>query len=227
MMKRFIPLFLFLSAIASATAEAAVCGVHATAPDPADAYAFESSKTLVPPSLSGRNFCRNDPINRIDPDGRDDFTAANQDLFCDVYVRSGYCRNEKLEVMSLVFDVDGQQQVIKVDHNSNQSNNQTWSGQFPGELIAIIHSHHDGLDPKPSIQPNSQGQSDLTTAQNHNVPVYNVTNKGEDKNAVYKVTPEGTVTPEEKRSYLKNCKTIVKGIAEKLFAHRKKKKEDS
>ena len=69
MMKRLIPLFLFLSAIASATAEAAVCGVHATVPNPAKAYSFENAETLVPPSLSGWIICRNDPINKVDPTG--------------------------------------------------------------------------------------------------------------------------------------------------------------
>ena len=64
MMKR---LFLVFSLVAILTA---VCGVHAYVPDPADAYAFESSKTLVPRSLSGWIICRNDPINKFDPDGR-------------------------------------------------------------------------------------------------------------------------------------------------------------
>ena len=64
MMKR---LFLVFSLVAILTA---VCGVHATVPDPAGAYTLENSKRLVPRSLSGRIICRNDPINAFDPDGR-------------------------------------------------------------------------------------------------------------------------------------------------------------
>ena len=63
-MKRFIPLFLLVAVLT------AVCGVHAYVPDPAEAYSFESSKTLVPPSLSGWIICHNDPINMFDPNGK-------------------------------------------------------------------------------------------------------------------------------------------------------------
>ena len=66
-MKRFISIFIL------ATLLVAVCGVQAYVPDPADSYAFQSShdfsKELVPPSLSGRIICHNDPINMFDPDG--------------------------------------------------------------------------------------------------------------------------------------------------------------
>ena len=64
MMKR---LFLVFSLVAILTA---VCGVHAYVPNPAKAYSFENAETLVPRSLSGRIICRNDPINKFDPDGR-------------------------------------------------------------------------------------------------------------------------------------------------------------
>ena len=58
----------------------AVCGVHAYVPNPAEAYSFENSKTLVPRSLSGWIICRNDPINRFDPDGMDDYRTDSQKL---------------------------------------------------------------------------------------------------------------------------------------------------
>ena len=64
MMKR---LFLVFSLVAILTA---VCGVHAYVPDPAKAYSFESSKTLVPRSLSGWIICHNDPVNKLDPNGK-------------------------------------------------------------------------------------------------------------------------------------------------------------
>ena len=63
MMKRLILVFLFQAILT------AVCGVHAFVPDPAEAYSFESSKTLVPRSLSGWIICHNDPINKVDPTG--------------------------------------------------------------------------------------------------------------------------------------------------------------
>ena len=94
-MKRFIPLFLLVAVLT------AVCGVHAYVPDPAEAYSFESSKTLVPPSLSGWIICHNDPINRLDPDGAVDgpisglniptFEMKISDRWYDIFGLGGQC----------------------------------------------------------------------------------------------------------------------------------------
>ena len=76
MTKRLFLVFFFIPAILTA-----VCGVHATVPDPAGAYTLENSKRLVPRSLSGRIICRNDPINLYDPDGRFDISRWWHNLF--------------------------------------------------------------------------------------------------------------------------------------------------
>ena len=106
MMKRLFLVFSFLAILT------AVCGVHATVPNPAKAYSFESSKTLVPSSLSGWIICHNDPINLIDPDGRKERKG----------ILAGTVRNNSTKNIFIVAGVNNKPQVaiLRPGQSSNE-----------------------------------------------------------------------------------------------------------
>ncbi len=63
---------------------------------------------------------------------------------------------------------------------SGSFDREVWRGPVPDGTIAIVHTHANGFDPRPSLQ-------DEKTARLRNLPVYAISRWG-----VFRVTPEGT-----------------------------------
>lgn len=89
---------------------------------------------------------------------------------------------------------------------------EVWHGPMPEGTIAIVHTHADGADPRPSLQ-------DAATARLRNVLVYAISRSG-----VFRVTPGGTterVAGEEWWSRERRNSTPAAGAPAALLANRR------
>lgn len=94
MTRRIILIFLLTAFLTAA------CSVHAYVPAPERTYDFQNSKTRVPRLMSDRIICRNDPVNRFDPDGNEDKNVNQRRLAVSIETAKQKCV-EFIKVASL------------------------------------------------------------------------------------------------------------------------------
>ena len=70
---------------------------------------------------------------------------------------------------------------------------EVWSGPAPARLVAVIHTHPDSVDPRPS--PN-----DVATAKRLGVPNYAVSRQG-----IWKATPLGEIVKIDGEAWIVRC----------------------
>lgn len=70
---------------------------------------------------------------------------------------------------------------------------EVWSGTAPARLAAVIHTHPDSVDPRPSPK-------DVATAKNLGIPNYAVSRQG-----IWKATPLGEIVKIDGEAWIVRC----------------------
>jgi hypothetical protein len=78
-----------------------------------------------------------------------------------------------------------------------------WSGRVPGSAVAIVHTHPNVVDPKPSFQ-------DIETARRLGLPVYTVSRAG-----IWKARPDGLVVAVFDARWWSDCRSGDCGAPER------------
>ncbi len=134
-----------------------------------------------------------DPVNLFDPSGRDALTEdpTVREFMYDIWRLAGKGRSETERAAWILKDPNtGKYSCLRWPWSA-QRRQETWKGPVPTNAVGLVHTHPDSASPRPSIGGSASNPKDDYAAAKANTSIYVIS-----RNAVWKVTPEGTVSQE-------------------------------